>query len=325
MNNLNYEFDVESFESGNDAEAALALNNNMNFAKFIFTTATPNKNKQRIPEEEFDNIIKTGVFMPFKMGVGKIEEGHNNARPIGVITQLKKENGKVVAIAGLWKEESQTEIHILKENISKNNLPQVSWELNYDHSTISDDGYEDLHGVTVRATTVVGRPAYAGETPILAVASENSKTEENKLELEELQTKITELETEISRLNEVLTSKDTEISTLTQEKEALAQFKTEIEQKEAEAQKFASIKTKFSESGINKADTYFEENKEKLMAFDENELDFFIQTIVSFTNEKLTTASEDNGIPPISDDTERVNLKDPKALGKALRDARIKK
>src|SRR4030067_2436711 len=82
-------------------EAIASLNLNPAFVrpiKFVFTDAFANANKQRIPEAEFMNVIKTGINMPIKIGQIKqnvIPEGHEGASPLGVITHLVKSGSTV--------------------------------------------------------------------------------------------------------------------------------------------------------------------------------------------------------------------------------------
>jgi hypothetical protein len=167
---------------GNEAEAALSSNTDaLSFGKFIFTDDKPNGNKQRVPLEEFDNIIKTASFMPIKMAEGKISQGHPGTRPIGVITQVKKENDTVVGLAGLWKKEYAEDIKILKEMVQKGTLPQISWELLYSDSTKDEEGVETLSGVVVKAATIVGMPAYQGRTPMTALASQDVYEEDKEM------------------------------------------------------------------------------------------------------------------------------------------------
>ena len=75
-----------------EASTAVSLNPMLNWMKFVLLDDLPNGNKQRVPKEEFDNIIKTGIHMPIKVSAGEISPGHQGTFPIGVITNLMVEN-----------------------------------------------------------------------------------------------------------------------------------------------------------------------------------------------------------------------------------------
>lgn len=173
----NEELKDELGDGLNEAQASLLQNSAVSWAKFVLTDDQPNKNKQRVPVEEFDNLIKTGIFMPIKMAKGKINVGHDDSEPIGVITHLKKAGNKILALAALWHRERNEDIEYLK-NLSKDKKPiNISWEILYEDSKPSEefDGVQDLLFTSLKAATVVGMPAYAGRTPILAIAAAWSK------------------------------------------------------------------------------------------------------------------------------------------------------
>lgn len=271
MNNYQIITDFEFVdEPTNEAQASLTANPTVSFAKFIFTDDKPNRNKQRIPKEEYPNILRTGINMPVKMASGAISDGHKGAIPIGVITHLKEENDVILGIAALWKKERPEEVALLRTMAQQNKHPQLSWELFYDDSKTDESGVEDLFGVIVGGTTVVGLPAYSGRTPILAMSSVKDNTVED-----ELKQKIADLEKELADARAALSEKDAELA-------PLKEYKAAIEQKELEAQKFASVKTKFQEAGIVRDESYFDSNKEKLLAMSEDALSFLVQEVAAF-------------------------------------------
>lgn len=154
-----------------EAFSSVLINPAVSWAKFILTDDVPNANSQRIPVEEFANLIKTGMYMPVKMARGEIKDGHENSEPLGVMTHLKHEGNKVVAIAALWSKERPIDIGYIKSQIESNKPVNISWEILYGDSTVNEKGIEDLHDVALRAATIVGIPAYAGRTQMLAVAA----------------------------------------------------------------------------------------------------------------------------------------------------------
>lgn len=281
----------------NEAFSALALNPSVTMCRFVLTDDQKNLNNQRIPESEFDNIIKTGVYMPIKMAVGEIKDGHEESTPIGVISHLKKVANQIIGLAALWGRERPDDVKMIKDRYQNKQPLQLSWEMFFSESTIKEDGVEDLLGTALRAITLVGLPAYAGRTPIIAVASENKPNLEDK-KLEELE----KLQTEIEELKASLTAKDTELSTLQAEITVLRDYKSSIEKVKEEETKLASIKSKFSEAGVEKEETYFETNKEMLLGLSSETLDFMIQEMVSFASIQANKDPKENRasrLPPM--------------------------
>ena len=140
------------------------------WAKFILTDDRPNKNNQRVPAEEFDNIIKTGIFKPVKMAIGSINDGHEDSRPLGVITNLLREGNKIYALAALWNHEREEDVNTVKGMVKDGKPVNASWEILYGNRRMVD-GVEDLLDTVLTAVTIVGMPAYAGRTQMLAVAA----------------------------------------------------------------------------------------------------------------------------------------------------------
>lgn len=155
---------------GEAIASAVATDQIITWAKFILTDDKPNGNKQRIPLEEFNNIIKTGIYKPVKMALGEIKDGHDDARPLGVITNLTKEGNKIVALAALWDHERTDDVENIKDMVNNGKPVNVSWEILYGNS-VTKDGVSDLLDTVLRAVTIVGIPAYAGRTQLLAVAA----------------------------------------------------------------------------------------------------------------------------------------------------------
>jgi hypothetical protein len=312
---------LEDSKEPGEAFASINLNPSVTWAKFVLTDDLPNANKQRVPSQEFDNLIKTGVYMPIKMAEGQISEGHAGAFPIGVISHLKKANNQVLGLAALWNKERPEDVDIIKKT---KNL-QLSWEILYSESSKSEDGVEDLLGTALKGVTLVGMPAYQGRTPILTVA-EKKNTEDKNMELEE---KVKELEKDIVKKDEELESLraiKAESAGILEELETLRAFKSEVEAKQARAEKLGSIRAKFKEAEIEKDEEYFKNHEEMLLNLEEAELDFFIQELVAFAkaSDKKEEDKEDGEsnsstkIPPV-DGTKPTKI-NPVELGKMLRE-----
>lgn len=176
-NSLQWISDNEYREEILDADASLSLNPYVKWAKFILTDDQPNGNNERTPLTEFDNLINSGIHMPIKMAEGRIEEGHNLSSPIGVITHLKKEAvdgiNRIVGLAAMWLSERTSDIEHLKARLDRGEDVNLSWELGATDKILADDGIWDWVGLHMKATTVVGNPAYQGRTRIIAMAAKN--------------------------------------------------------------------------------------------------------------------------------------------------------
>lgn len=309
-NTVNITIDFSLIDTTNDesslALAAISLNPAVTWTKFILTDDLPNANSQRIPVDEFDNLIKTGIYMPIKMAAGKINDGHSDSVPIGVITHLKRINNQIMGLAALWDAERPEDVSYIKDRYKNNQPLQLSWEIFYSMSETKEDGVNDLKGTILRAVTLVGMPAYEGRTPIVAVASTGNTIKENNSntmeELEQLKQKVAELETSLSGKDTELTAKVTEIETLNAELETLKAFKASIELEKTNAEKLDSIKTKFKEAGIERDEQYFETNKAMLLSLSAEALDFMVQDLVSFAskNTGTNTSNSSANLPPLS-------------------------
>jgi hypothetical protein len=304
-------------EDVDEAFASVSLNPTFRWCKFILTDDKPNLNKRRIPQDEFDNLIRTGIFAPIKMELSQIGD-HAESLPIGTITALKKENNYIKGMAALWSKERPEDVAMIKQTYDDGQPLNLSWEVLCDDKVEEEDGVFALKNTALRATTFVRLPAYAGRTPILEVSSiEDTNSEVTELEeLEQAKTRIAELEALLAQKDEVLAEKDAEITQLTTDKEALASFKNEVEAEKEKANKLNGIKSKFAEAGLEKDDAYFTENGEKLMAMDENTFDFMLQELVAFASTKTDGSVKSSVEIP---DLHNAKKTDPKDLGRLLR------
>lgn len=283
-----------------EAFASITLNPDVAWAKFILTDDKANANGDRIPEEEFENLIKTGVNMPLKMAYGEIKEGHDESFAIGVITHLKKIKNQIVGLAALWRHERPEDIKYLEDRYSKEEPLDLSWEISFQGEALNKDGTRDLIGTSLNATTLVGIPAYEGRLGITALAAkreeEVTKLEERMKDLEVKLADFKDMNFELVKEKEALESSvkelQAEFDLSKVELEELKGYKAEIVAAEEKVEKLQSIKDKFAEAGIEKEDEYFVEKSESLLTMDGDALDFFIQEAVAFASEKKETKEE---------------------------------
>ena len=283
---------LEFFTDADYAEASISKNQHFRWAKFVLTDDKPNKNNQRIPREEFDNLIKTGVYAPFKVARGQINDGHEFAEPIGVIAKLLQVEDKVIGLAALWPRERKDDVEYLEELHKSGNPLNVSWEILYTDSEIDDSGVENLKNVSLVGATIVGLPAYAGRTPVIAVASEaNTKMEVDNMDDKEkaalneqdpeqgTQTE-SEQNQEFIALSEYNALK-AEYDALKSEYESLKANLETLQSAYAGEVRLKTIRQKFASVGINKPDSYFEENRERLLSLSDDAIDFMLQEMVA--------------------------------------------
>jgi hypothetical protein len=322
---------VQSDLEGQEAFASVTLNPTLRWMKFILTDDEPNGNKQRIPETEFENLIKSGIHMPIKMARGEIKPGHDESLPIGVITDLVKVQNRIEGLAALWSRERPEDVEFVISEFKSGRAPQISWEIPYSISEVveHEDGVQDLTNIHLRAATLVGLPAYAGRTPVLAVASKDDPSSmEDNIKMEELETlksqladaqgKVTELEGQISEKETALAEKETELA-------ELRDYKAAVEKDKADEDRLASIKTKFADAKIEKEDEYFASNRDMLLGLDENSLNFMVQELVAFAEKTAeASASREDGVPNLIN-LDVSNPKNIKDLAAELRRQRLQK
>jgi hypothetical protein len=303
--------------------ASKNLNPLLTYVRFVLTDDQPNANGVRIPREEFSNLIRSGLYMPIKMAVGKIEDGHDGSTPLGVITHLRETDSTIRGVAALWNKERPADIALIKERYAEGRPLDLSWEIGFEDYVEDEAGVKNLRGCILRATTLVGMPAYgSGRTSITDVElSEEDKSKEDtkvdEKELQRLQEENTSLKATIAEL---------EAGQLTEEqKEKLAQYDELVEFKEtvvaeaARIEKLEEIKQKFSEAGIEKDDDYFVENESALLAMDDTDtLDFFISNLAE--TEASREEDEQDGD---EDDEEQATVKVPPITKKQKPDEKL--
>ena len=265
MNKVNL---IVPFELDNVAVAS-AFDDKLAWVKFVFTDDKPNGNKQGIPREEFDNIVRTGLFKPVK---GLSPSGsHSQALPVGTIAQLSVEEDKILGVASLWEAEYPEFIESIRALAARGEKPQLSWEIIYRDSEIDSDGVEWLKGCIAKAITIVDNPAYAGRTPILAIAEQGDTMDEKLKELEQTNASLAE-----------------ELRQAKQELEELRAFKQQVEAERARQELFNKRLAKFEAAGLSMSREEFESTFDKWAALDDDAFEFVLSLLV---NEKPTQAA----------------------------------
>jgi len=103
------------------------------------------------------------------------------------------------------------------------------------------------------------------------------------MELEEALAKIGELEKTIGELQ-------TQLQTYEAELEELRLYKQQAEAEKEAQIKLENIKRLFADRGIEKPESYFEENKDMLLNLSDSALEFMVQELVSFASRESKTA-----------------------------------
>ena len=328
----------------NELEDLIVASENLNpmltYVKFILTDDEPNANGVRIPKEEFSNLIRSGLYMPLKMPYGEIAEGHKEPVPIplGVITHLREDKNKIRGIAALWNEERPEDVRYIKERYAEGKPLDLSWEIGYAESRFDDNGIEILLGCVLRATTLVGIPAYQGRTGITSVSAvdKDSKEERSvKEQLEKLQAEVKTLEGRVAELTKnQLSDEDKE---KLEEYAELKAFKDKVEAEAARQGKLAEIRKSFKDANIEKDDEFFKENEELLLTLTEVEgaLNFFVSQLTpdpeeeqeeeEELEEELADKEDKEKVPPLKREKESDDEYTGSELGVALRELNQKK
>lgn len=306
-------------------DSALTLNPSLTWIKFILTDDQPNGNKFRIAKSAFQGLIKSGIYMPIKMADGRISEGHDGTTPIGVITDLIEDGNKIKGIGVLWGEERPEEVAMLKQLKEEGKPINISWEILYKDYEEEGDVRAVKDGAVLLAATIVGRPAYAGRTPVLEVANKNNKEDDKVEELEKLRKLYEEIlaekenaSKELENYKAKIESFEKRISELENELTELRSYKEQREKEDAEEARFKEIKNKFVEAGIELSDEYFTEKRDYLLSMSDEVLEFFIKELVVFKSIESASLKQPK-VPNITKKSEDTNLS-PVEIAKRLKE-----
>lgn len=289
------------------ASASISLNPNVAWMKILLLDDGKNANNQRIPREEFANVMRTGLFMPLKMAYGSISDGHEDTFPLGVMTHLKTEGNTIQALAALWDKERHDDVEFLRKHYAEGKSIDISWELTYTDEEAEEDGVA-LKNVSMNAATIVGMPAYQGRTPAIALSSTDDKGDSmDTIELTEHKRLMDEqklqFETKISEIQTNFDSVQKELDEMKPKYTELAEFKQKYEEAEAKKTKLASIRKRFTDANLDITDEYFNEKAETFAGMSDEQLEFFVQELVAAFKPpeegKASISITSKGVPPI--------------------------
>ena len=305
---------IESDDQVKDDFASLSINTNPNvvWAKFILLDDQPNANGAVIPQEEFSNVIRTGRFMPIKVGNGRIEPDHNfdANKPIGVITHLRHVDNYIEGLAAFWKKERPEDVKFLLEKFNNGESINISWEINYMQDvpvTVGGEEVFEKRGVVMNAATIVGMPAYSGRTPIVEMASLEDNKMEESISLEKHNEAIAALEERIEELESMLKEKQDEVA-------SLSQFKAEVEAERARQERLSNIIEKLQNADLGLTEEELNEKASCMLDLDDDALDFMIQELIAFAmrmknkKKKDREDSASNNIPDVTGTMNNVDL-----------------
>jgi len=225
-------------------------------AKFVFLDDKVNSNNQGVSVEDFDSVIQSAIGVPVKMKFVGTAGTHAGSIPIGHITSMVKDTtadgtNRLIGTATLFAQEFPKEIAYLKEAYDKGEAPGISFELLYDtKASIIKEGITWLKNIITEAATFVRNPAYGTRTSLMALASDQSVSDDDfnsavlqwaetekeqnvqkggskmtEQEIKDLQDKLAAAETKVTELTASLATKDTE---LTEKTDALATATTTV-------------------------------------------------------------------------------------------------
>lgn len=109
--------------------------------------------------------------MPIKMKAGEIAPDHEDASPIGTITETIIDGNKIKGSGIVWPEERPSDIEFLRKKVYEGDA-WLSWEIMYEDFDLDDAGVMWLKDPKLLAVTLVKYPAYKGRTPVYEIASD---------------------------------------------------------------------------------------------------------------------------------------------------------
>ena len=264
------------------AEAAGA-NPAIGWMEFVLTDDQPNVNNQGISKEAFASIIDSGLYMPLKMAVGEIADGHENAMPLGAIVNLEATETTVVGKSSIWKDERPNDYELLVAATASETPPHISWEVLYTTSEVDADGVEWIKDPILVAAAIVGMPAYEERTPVTVVSASAASSQEDVPEAE-----VPEPDEETTDPEEELPTNEELLKTLEEELDTLRQYKEQREKEDSEAEIYSRRIEDLTQAGIELSQEELEQNKAAWVTMD----DTTFAMVVSLLKAKGTSSTE---------------------------------
>lgn len=216
-------------------------------------------------------------------------------------------------------------------NIEKDHLFEISEELK------ESDLPKKVLGSISNAISIIkhrfeigaSRESILKEAKII-ISSLEEITEDKLDELEKLTQRVKELEgkletveAELKTKSDALAAKESSFSEQEKELTGLREYKASIEAEIERVRRLEEIKNKFNGAGIEKEDSYFDENADSLLALAPETLDFMIQELVVFSSKNTDNNADDNKgvaskLPNFKNEGD--NELTPQELAKALRE-----
>lgn len=300
----------------------------LKYVSFVFADDKPNGNNQGIEYADFEDVKKTAIDMPVKMkylgeaGAG----GHVGSVTIGHIRSITEEDmadgsHRLVAGAVLYSGEYPQEVKYLEESHAEGKAPGASWEVIY--GDVKKDGPVSwLKKIITSAATFVRNPAYGTRTALLALASDQSISDDQLNEnlltiLEEIRPKngtkggSNKVDEELKKLQAELEAKIKEIERLTAENTALTTAKAELETTiKDQGDKIATYEretlvadrtAKVAEAGLKVADSDLERKQNMWISLSEEAFAEYLEDIkaakATVKEEKKATAGLSLSLP----------------------------
>jgi protein-tyrosine-phosphatase len=265
---------------------------------FVFTDFQPNKNKQAVPREQADRIIQYGIGMPVKANfVGSKIRSHGGALPIGPIEELRLEDDRIVGSAFIWNDEFSDLTKFLKEKSEASaDGVQFSWELYHTDSPTDDSGVTWLNDVIVAGIAIVADPAYAGRTPLLAIAEADvadritELEQKRSIEMAEDQ-KVDETEVQQPDPDTVTLSKS-EFDAFKALEAEVSELRTFRQEAEASAKRAALSAERRAALAEVLSDEDFEKQTDFILGLDEAQFTSYKDTLTSAVQRHKSSASE---------------------------------
>lgn len=304
--------------------------------RFVLTDDRPNANNQGIEHEDFELLKMSAIDMPIKMRfIGDDVLGHKGAITIGHIRAVSEEEEdgihKLVAEGVLYADEYPNEVQFLEQKFATRlqdpaaEAPGISWEINYKDEK-KQGAISWLKGAITKAATFVKNPAYGARTAILAIASDNSLSDDDLIkEISTIAEKYSpkndeeggnnKVEEELKKLQEQLAALQKEleeVKTAKSELEAKVTAQSEVIATYERATLIADRTKKATEAGLKVEGEKLEKKQEFWATLSEEAFNEYLADIATASKNLKAQASVTSGglpkIDPPADDEETVTL-----------------